>query len=588
MSRRSGASASFGRAVGLVMSAGRKAFIGTVSLFGISSLGMVVLLLIGNSLLHELQRNGVATLHVWWLLVGAVVAAGVVSFANSAGMGLHRLLAEDTMRYCNDVMLRVANSAELREFESPEFHDMLQRARNNSTSALQIAMAVPQVISAAIGAVGVTIGLAVISPWLVPITLISCIPIWLVGRANSNEMYSFHFGNTPQDRARYNIEHIALSRATAPEVRAFRLAEFLHDRWANLYAERLAEIHRLVRRFLRRAAMGSAIGSLILCGVLALVLILVRHHEMPIQAAATASVAILLLANRSQAAVTGLAQMMEQKLYVDEFVQLRDRPVRPRSTVTVRPFTTLTVDDVSFTYPAANRKALDGISTSVRTGEVIAIVGQNGSGKTTLAKLLAGLYRPTAGQIRWDDTPIDEIATDGGLAEVGVVFQDFAHYWFSAADNVAIGDVARVGDRDSIAAAAHDAGAVEFIDNLPSGFDTPLTVEIDGGADLSGGQWQRIAIARVLFRDASFIILDEPTAALDAEAEAALFGTIQEMRAGRTVVLISHRFSTVRSADRILVLHEGRLVEQGSHADLMALAGRYSRMYELQSRAYVG
>jgi ATP-binding cassette subfamily B protein len=588
VSRRSGALVSFGRAVGLVMSAGRTAFLGTVAMFATSGLGMVVLLLIGNSLLRELRHSGHPTMHVWWLLVGAVVVAGVVSFANSAGVGLHRLLAEETMRYCSDVMLRVGSSAGLREFESPEFHDMLQRARSNSTAALQIAVAVPQVISAAISAVGVTIGLAVISPWLVPITLISCLPLWFVGRANSDEMYSFSFGNTPQDRARYNIEHIVLGRATAPEVRAFRLADFLHERWTALYAERLADIHRLVRRFVRRAALGSAISALILCGVLALVLLLVRHGELQIQAAATASVAILLLANRSQAAVTSLAQMMEQKLYVDEFVELRKRPVHPQSPVAVRPFTTLTVDDISFTYPAADRKALDGISTSIGTGEVVAIVGPNGSGKTTLAKLLAGLYHPSTGQIRWDDTPIDQLASDGGLSEVGVVFQDFARYWFSAADNIAIGDVARSADRDAIADAAHEAGAVEFIDRLPTGFDTPLTVEVDGGADLSGGQWQRIAIARVLFRNASFIILDEPTAALDAEAEAALFGTIQEMRAGRTVVLISHRFSTVRTADRILVVHEGRLVEEGSHADLMALGGRYSRMYQLQSSAYVG
>jgi ATP-binding cassette subfamily B protein len=588
MSRRSGALVSFCRAVGLVMSAGRTAFLGTVALFGTSGLGMVILLLVGNSLLHELQHGGRASTHVWWLLVAAVLVAGVVSFAASAGAGMHRLLAEQTVRYCNDVMLGAASSADLREFEDPEFHDMLQRARRNSVSALQVAMAVPQVISAAIAAIGVMIGLAVVSPWLVPITLLSCVPIWLVGRANSDEMYSFSFGNTPQDRARFNIEQIVLGRSTAPEVRAFRLADFLHERWTALYAERLAEIHRLVRRFVRRAALGSAIGSLILCGVLALVLLLVRHGEMPIQAAATASVAILLLANRSQAAVTSLAQMMEQKLYVDEFVELRKRAVRPQSTIAVRPFTRLTVDDISFAYPAANRKALDRISTSIETGEVIAIVGPNGSGKTTLAKLLAGLYQPTQGQIRWDDSPIDELATDGGLSEVGVVFQDFARYWFSAADNIAIGDVARADDRDSITAAAVEAGAVEFIDGLSKGFDTPLTVEVDGGADISGGQWQRIAIARVLFRNASFIILDEPTAALDAEAEAALFATIQEMRAGHTIVLISHRFSTVRSADRILVLHEGRLVEEGSHAELMELNGRYCRMYSLQSSAYVG
>ena len=592
MSKRSGALVSFGRAVALVSAAGRGVFLATVTLFAISGLGMVALLLVGSSLLHELSHGAQAasSMRVWWLLIAAVGVAGIVSFANAAAAGMHRLLAEQTVRYCNEVMLGAATNASLREFDSAEFHDRLQRARNNSGSALQVAMAVPQVIAAVVSAAGVTVGLAVVSPWLVPITLLSCVPLWLVGRGNSEEMYSFSFGNTPQDRARFHIERIVLDRRSAAEVRAFRLAAFMRERWSRLYDERIQEIRTLVRRFVRRSAVGAGIGSLMLCAVLVLVLILVRHGEMPVEAAATACVAILMLANRSQAAVSNLAQMMEQQLYVEEFIELRalERQLLPQSTIPIAPFRELVVDNVSFRYSAADTNAVDGVNVSISAGEVIAIVGQNGSGKTTLAKLLSGLYEPSDGQIRWDGTPLSQLTTDGGLSEAGVVFQDFARYWFSAADNIAVGDVDRADDHAAIAAAAHDADATGFIERLPNGFDTPLGVEVDGGADISGGQWQRIAIARVLFRNASFIILDEPTAALDAEAEAALFDTIQDLRAGRTIVLISHRFSTVRTADRILVLHEGRLVEEGSHAELMARDGRYAKMYGLQSRAYVG
>nr|WP_238341617.1 ABC transporter ATP-binding protein [Actinopolymorpha rutila] len=287
---------------------------------------------------------------------------------------------------------------------------------------------------------------------------------------------------------------------------------------------------------------------------------------------------------------------MEHGLHLQDFVELRDRVEhferagrirRASHPAEVEPLARLVVGDVSFSYPSAARPALDQVSFDIAAGEVIAIVGHNGSGKTTLAKLLCGLYEPTDGAVHWNDRPMSELAGDGGLSEVGVVFQDFGRYWFSAADNIAVGDIERNLDRAAIEDSAEQAGADDFLRRLPDGFDTPLGMEVEGGADLSVGQWQRVAIARVLFRNASFIVLDEPTASLDAEAEAALFETIEGLRAGRTVVLISHRFSTVRSADRILVLHDGRLVENGSHDELMALDGRYRRMYQLQSSAYV-
>lgn len=314
-----------------------------------------------------------------------------------------------------------------------------------------------------------------------------------------------------------------------------------------------------------------------------------QRGDLTVGAAATAAVAVLLLANRSQLAATQLAHVLEHGKYFNDFVELRDwvAGLRPQPAVDTRPFRQLRVDDVTFTYPGANQPALRGLTASIDEGEVVAIVGQNGSGKTTLVKLLAGLYEPTEGTVTWDGTPVAQLAGDGGLDQVGVVFQDFGRYWFSAAENIGLGAPERISDTSAIEAAATEAGAGTFLAGLPHGYDTPLGVEVEGGADLSGGQWQRVAIARVLFRQATFLILDEPTASLDAEAEAALFETLRELRHGRTVVIISHRFSTVRSADRILVMHEGRVVEQGSHEELMAADRRYARMYRLQSSAYV-
>ena len=578
--------------VGVVFAAARGTFLAAVALFGIASLGMVVLLLIGNQLLHELIAHGSDGTWTWrlWILVGTALLVGaVVSFAGAAATGMHRLLVERVIRYYDQILLEVAAAVRLSEFDSPEFHDRLQRAKTNSMAPMALAMAVPRLLGGLIGVLGVAIGLATVNPLLVVITLVACVPLWLVGRRNSENMYSFSFGNTANDRTRQNIERVINERRSAPEVRAFSLAGFLLGRWSALYDERIDDISTLVRRFVRRSAIASAIGALVLGAVFAVVFVLVTRGSLSIGSAATASAAILLLANRGQQTTTSLADITEQSLYIDDLLAFRARAdsVRPSASVEVAPFHRLTADDVSFRYPAANADALDHVSFEIDAGEVIAIVGRNGSGKTTLAKLLCGLYEPTCGSIRWDDTPLAELTEDGGLTEVGAVFQDFGRYWFSAADNIAIGDVSRAGDRSRITAAARAAGAADFLERLSGGYDTPLAVEVAGGVDLSGGQWQRVAIARVLFRDASFIVLDEPTASLDAEAEAELFATIESLRAGRTVVIISHRFSTVRSADRILVLHDGELVEQGSHDALMRRQGRYQRMYTLQAESYV-
>lgn len=576
----------------LVSAAARGTFLAAVGLFAVSSLGMVALLLIGNGLLHELITHG-SSGHVsgrlWLLVFIALIVVGVVSFASAAGAGIHRLLVERTFRYYNEVLLRVAASVRLREFDSPEFHDRMQRARTNNSAPMALAMSVPTLGGALVGVVGVAVGLAVINPLLVAITLVACVPLWLTAKENSESMYSFSFGSTPNDRARFRIESVVNGRESAPEVRAFSLANFLMGRWSGLYDERIAGIETLVRRFLRRSAVGSAVGSLVLAGVFAVIYLLMRHGDLTLGSAATAAAAVLLLANRAQQVASNMGQLIEQGRYVEDLLELRawGEQLRPATPVKVAPFRQLRVENISFRYPAAERNALSQVSFAINAGEVIAVVGRNGSGKTTLAKLLCGLYDPAEGAVRWDDRPVGDLTDDGGLSEVGAVFQDFGRYWLSAAENIAIGDVDRLDDRAAIAAAADKAGATEFLSELDDGLDTPLAVEVDGGVDLSGGQWQRVAIARVLFRDASFIVLDEPTAALDAEAEAALFDTIRELREGRTVVIISHRFSTVRSADRVLVLHDGELVEHGNHDELMELQGRYAHMYTLQSRSYI-
>ncbi len=233
------------------------------------------------------------------------------------------------------------------------------------------------------------------------------------------------------------------------------------------------------------------------------------------------------------------------------------------------------------------REALQGVSMEIRRGEVVALVGENGSGKTTLAKLISALYTPDSGQVLWDGIDVAAVDPSGIREQVAVIFQDFVRYMLTVRENIGLGRVERLSDADAIRAAARHAGADAFIEAWPEAYDATLGPIFENGKDLSTGQWQRIALARAFFRDAPLIILDEPTASLDARAEAELFERMRTLFQGRSVLLISHRFSSVRSADRIYVMREGRIVEHGTHAQLMALGGLYAELFNLQAAAYV-
>jgi ATP-binding cassette subfamily B protein len=282
--------------------------------------------------------------------------------------------------------------------------------------------------------------------------------------------------------------------------------------------------------------------------------------------------------------------LYEATLFVRDyssFLELEPAVEFPHVTPAPTGFEVLRAQDVSFTYPESTHPAVDRVSLEIRRGEVVALVGENGSGKTTLAKMLAGLYRPERGRIRWDGIDLADVDADELRRSVAVIFQDFERYLLPARENVGLGRHERVDAFEEIVEAARRADADDFLAGLPEGYETMLGREFAGGYDLSIGQWQRVALARAFFRDAPFVILDEPTAALDARAESRLFERMRELLEGRSVVLISHRFSSVRSADRIYVLHEGRVVEEGTHAELMTVGGLYAELFSLQARAYV-
>jgi ATP-binding cassette subfamily B protein len=353
----------------------------------------------------------------------------------------------------------------------------------------------------------------------------------------------------------------------------------------------MAGYRELMRRSIPRTLLAGLAASAAIAGTVAVLIWFVLTGRMPLASATAATVAIVQLAQLLSQVAFGVSQLYESALFLDDhraFCELlptihETRPSRPAPV----DFEEVRVEHLSFAYPDSTAPVLEDVSLSFRRGEIVALVGENGSGKTTLAKLLSLLYRPQSGRILWDEAELGDVDATALRRSMAVLFQDFGQYMFSVALNIGVGRVDAHEDRPAVVRAAREAGAHEFVERLPDDYDTPLGMVFEQGADLSVGQWQRIALARAFFRDAPFIILDEPTAALDARAESELFESIRGLFRGRTVLLISHRFSTVRTADRIFVLKAGRLHEQGTHEELMLQGGHYAELFQLQAAAYL-
>lgn len=571
-----------------------------------AGVGVAVQLLIARDIMEKLvgvTQGGAA--NDLFLPLGYFTAV-TVALAAARALADHRqrLLGELVSRYAFDHIVRAASTVEYRALETPRFYDELQRAMSSGElRILDMVNSVSQLTAALITTAGIAAVLATLEPLLLAFVIVAAVPALIAAVHNSRQAYAFDYAMTPESRERSYVLSLLTSRSAAKEVRLLSLAPHLWHRYELLTEERIRRLRIFLLQRLRVSLVGSfasAVGMALALGALVLLL---ADGRIDVAEALTAGVAMQQLSGRLTIITGGIAKLIESGMFLDDyrdFVALasasgasqEDKPDAhdgSRATPAARGDAVhVELDHVSFTYPTGTVPAVNDVSLEIRPGEVVALVGSNGSGKTTLVKLLSQLYRPDSGRILWNGADAATLPSAAIASEMTVLFQDYLEYHLSALDNIAFGRIERHGTLDEAIAAAEQAGADAFLSRLPDGYHTRLGLQFHGGHELSIGQWQRLALARAFYRGGSFLILDEPTASLDARAERDLFVQMREISKGRSVLLISHRFSSVRSADRIYVLDGGRMVESGTHEQLIAHDGHYAELFNLQAAAYLG
>ena len=585
-----------GRSVRLVWSAGRGLFITSTAIQLVNGVLLAVqVFLVGLVLDAILQvQEGTESWNAVVLPVaGLALAMGLTTVASAVQGQFQRLLGELVIRRTWISVLDVSTSVPLIEYEEPDFYDRLQRVQANAVSQpFVMTQGLIGIIGGLAGLVGLLASVLFLSPLVLPLLMVAGIPLYVGSRILSRMEFNFIVAQVPSIRLRDYLRSLQVDRDPAKEVRAFGLTDALRTRFDRVYVDYITALKHHIRRRTNVSLGTNVISALLLAVTLLFLVWLVARGELDIAAAGAAIVAVRMIAGQLSGLFGGIQRLFESSLYLDDLeAYLAMKPtatdVETEGETVPDGFTELNADAVTFTYPGGEKAALRDVSITVNSGEIVALVGENGSGKTTLAKVLAGLYDPDAGTIRWDGVDVARYNRISLRQSIALIFQDFIRYQLTAAENIGFGRVEKASDLDEVTRAAQQAGADEFLSELPDGYETILSRMFKGGRDLSIGQWQRVAIARAFFRNAPFVILDEPTASLDPRAEHALFEALRELLAGRTVLFISHRLSTVRSADRIYVLHHGEIIEHGSHDQLMALGGRYAELFSLQAAAYL-
>ncbi|MFC1460244.1 ABC transporter ATP-binding protein [Microvirga arabica] len=525
------------------------------------------------------------------LLVLELALAIIADLLGRASSLVDSLLSERYSNFASVRLMEHATTLDLEQFESSDQQDRLERARRQVTGRTTLLTQIFGQAQDGLTVLSLAAGLLVYAPWLIVLIILALLPAF-VGEVHFNAQgYRLNYFRTPERRQLDYIRYLGSSVETAKEIKLFGLNSFLVERFRGFADRMYADNRRLA---IRRAAWGTLFAALASCAYyLAYALIVWRtvRGEFSIGDLTFLSGSFLRLRGLLEGLLLGFSQIAGQALYLEDLFSFFD--VRPSigSPANPRPFpqplrSGIVFENVGFRYPDSDRWAVRHLSLTLTAGEVVALVGENGAGKTTIVKLLARLYDPTEGRILLDGYDLREYDLADLRRHIGVIFQDFVRFHFTAGENIGAGRIEATDDRSRIQQAAERSLADQIIQRLPQGYDQPLGKRFHEGADLSGGEWQKIAIARAYMRDAEVLILDEPTAALDARSEYEVFQRFRDLSLGKTAILISHRFSTVRMADRILVLENGQVVEAGSHEQLVASGGRYAELFELQASGY--